>query len=140
MVWSFNQTQAARVYGTIIDSETQEIIPNATLNIVSPDTLLTSNGNFKWVNGGGSYEAQIEANGYVPILANINMQAGDSTTLTFALQPVVNTNEINTALINVYPNPSNNQKVTICFSDNSHLLNIYSIIKHFQYFRLHILN
>ncbi len=127
MVWSFNQTEAARIYGTIIDNETQEIITNATLNIISPDTLLTSNGNFKWVNGGGSYEAQIEANGYVPILANIDMQAGDSTTLTFALQPVVNTNEINTTQINVYPNPSKDQNVTIQFSNNSHFLNIYTI-------------
>lgn len=127
MVWSFNQTEAARIYGTIIDIETEEIITNATLNVISPDTLLTSDGNFKWVNGGGSYEAQIEANGYVPILVNLEMQAGDSTILTFALQPVVSTNELYTNQINIYPNPSKDQKVTISFSDKSHFLNIYSI-------------
>ena len=127
MVWSFNQTEAARIYGTIIDIETQELISDATLSILSPDTLLTTNGSFKWVNAGGSFEAQIEADGYIPMPVNINMQAGDSTTLTYALQPVVNTNEIHNTQINVFPNPSKDQKVSIRFSNNSHFLNIYSI-------------
>jgi choice-of-anchor B domain-containing protein len=113
MVWEFNNTEAARIYGTIIDSETQEIIENATLYIQDPDTLLTSEGIFKWVNKGGSFNATIEAPNYQSITTEIIMEEGDSTTLTFELNKTVNTIDISSSKANIYPNPIINRPVNI---------------------------
>lgn len=126
MVWDFNNTEAARIYGTIINSATQELIPNASIKISEPDTMLTDNGQFKWVNAGGNFVGLVEAEGFNPIEVELIMSPGDSTNLTISLDPIVNTEVIQKESIVVYPNPSFNKKIIINFPADSHILNIYS--------------
>ena len=127
MVWEFNNTEAARIYGTIVDSETQTIIENASLSILEPDTTLTETGQFKWVNAGGTYTVSIEAEGFEGIESELVMTPGDSSTVVFELSALVSTKSPVVDKIKIYPNPSNSNHVKIKTNSDCKILEVFSL-------------
>jgi len=120
VVFSFNDTRAARVYGTVTDSLTGDAIPSAqvTINPGGRELTTDNNGRFSFGDlptGESSIEIEVSATGYeTRLLEGIALQSGDSLALDIKLidptmvgidDPAVVIEEIQ--LEQNYPNPFN---------------------------------
>jgi hypothetical protein len=106
MVWSFNGTQASRIYGQVLDINTNQLISDAQIMLVEEDSILSSSGTFKYVNKAGDYALQIIAPGYPVLDTIITMMEGDSLQTTYFLGTTTHTQSTTKAWMNSYPNPS----------------------------------
>ncbi|MEL6820678.1 MAG: carboxypeptidase regulatory-like domain-containing protein, partial [Calditrichota bacterium] len=121
VVFNFNGTRAARVYGAVSDSLTGDAISSAQITINPGNRQFTAdnNGLFSFGDlptGESSIEIQVTANGYeTRLLEGISLQSGDSLALDVKLidPTVVGIDNDPTVVIKDlqleqnYPNPFN---------------------------------
>lgn len=110
-IWTFNGTRAARAYGLVRDSLSQEPIVNATIMVEQAGTELNSDltGNFKYGDLAGTFTFTISAENYIPKTVTVDIAEGASEELIIDLASLNPTavNEVFQAAVNVYPNPAN---------------------------------
>ncbi len=89
-VWEFNGTKAARIYGIVKDSLTNELIQNAQVELpLVGDTLYTGlTGYFKKGMLEGQYQLIVKKDGYSPKSMNFEVTQGDSLFFEFPLVPI----------------------------------------------------
>ena len=91
---NFNGTQASRIYGQVLDINTNQLISDAQIMLVEEDSILGSSGTFKYVNNAGDYTLQITAPGYPVLDTIITMMEGDSLNTTYFLGTTTHTHSI----------------------------------------------
>jgi len=111
-VWTFNNASAGRFYATVTDEGTQETIPNATVFIQKMDLSIQPDlqGVYKFGALPGNFKVEISADGYESMETEIRVEAGDSLSLNFQLEPTsVGLFDLAQHLptLNVNPNPFN---------------------------------
>ncbi len=111
-VWEFNGAKAARIYGIVRDSITNELLYNASIELPSlSDTLDTGlTGFFKKGMLAGQYELTATKSGYVPKSVSFDVAEGDSLFFDIQLVPIgfsaTSSSLISEGLVKVFPNPS----------------------------------
>lgn len=126
MVWSFDGTQASRIYGQVLDINTNQLISDAQIMLVEEDSILSSSGTFKYVNKAGDYALQIIAPGYPVLDTIITMMEGDSLQTTYFLGTTTHTHSTTKAWMNSYPNPSYSGWIQIHPLPACRLIKVYS--------------
>lgn len=109
-VWTFNETRAARIYGTVLDSVTQLPIANALVELEPLDTNLLTDfeGKFKYGMLAGNYPIHVSAPGYISKSINISLIEGEGSTFEIELvdENFTPTKEVNgIENFNNFPNP-----------------------------------
>jgi choice-of-anchor B domain-containing protein len=110
-VWTFNNTKAARIYGLVTDSISNEPLSGVFVEITQlSDTLVTGfAGHFKKGMLEGSYTLTVSAPGYFTKTREIDLAQGDSIWVEMPLVPenFTATAESNAFanVLPVYPNP-----------------------------------
>jgi len=91
-VWTFNDTRAARIYGTVTDAQTGEIIPRANFTVSSNGQTFRSDltGNYKEGFLAGTYTFEIKKDGYETETIEVALAEGDSLVRDIELMPLVN--------------------------------------------------
>ncbi len=110
-IWTFNNTKAARIYGVVLDSLTNQPLQNVAVEIPELTDTLTTNffGNFKKGMLEGSYTLHVSHPGYLTKSIEIDLAQADSLWLEISLSPET----VNPAFeqflpapsVLVYPNP-----------------------------------
>ncbi|MFK7933648.1 MAG: choice-of-anchor B family protein [Saprospiraceae bacterium] len=112
-VWTFNDTRAARIYGTVTDSLTGEIIPRAKFTVVENAETFRADltGNYGAGFLAGTYTFEVENDGYITKNVTVDLAAGDSLVLNIELASLVNDTEafIESAELIQLQNPFVNQ-------------------------------
>ncbi len=120
-VWEFEETRAARIYGTVVDSITG--LPIANGRLVNPalnDTLFTdSDGKFKTGLYPGAVSFVVSAIGYEDKLAVLNLAENEDLQLVVKLSPINSNVEMITSrfFLNIFPNPAVDE-ISLEFSNN----------------------
>jgi len=121
MLWEFEETRAARIYGTVVDSITEYPIPNAEIIIPGlNDTLMSdSNGKFKYGFYPSLVDLEISASGYIDKLVELNLGDNDDRQLVVRLSQMgTNIKEVTSNFsLNLFPNPTS-KEVILQFSSN----------------------
>lgn len=131
-VWTFNNTQAGRIYGIVKDSITGDILTGVELIVLeTQDTLIQDfNARFKWGELPGVYHLSAGKEGYIAKTTPLELNGGDSIALVIELVPDnwVSVNEPELQLfpdLKVNPNPFSNQtKVDLSNCKNGHFLQL----------------
>ena len=89
-VWTFNNTKAGRLYATIKDAATDEILTDASFFIHKMDVFLTPDleGLYKFGTLSGNFRVEISAEGYETMEMEIRIDQGDSLALEIKLEPM----------------------------------------------------
>ncbi|MEO1435422.1 MAG: choice-of-anchor B family protein, partial [Bacteroidota bacterium] len=108
-LWSFNDTYAGRIYGTVTDSLTEQALVNASIELsnvwTSKSDLL---GTYAAGAVPGNYQLICSADGYQTKTFSIDLQAMDSLSLDIELLPLSTSVETIKPIQNfeLRPNPS----------------------------------
>ncbi|MEZ4962969.1 MAG: choice-of-anchor B family protein [Saprospiraceae bacterium] len=111
-IWKFNNTLAARLYGTVVDSLTLAPLPAADIEIVElADTLKSDQqGLFKKGMLEGSYTVKVSLPGFAPKILVLDLAQGDSLAVQVPLVPdgfsLARSADNSLKTLSVYPNPS----------------------------------
>jgi choice-of-anchor B domain-containing protein len=91
MVWEFNNTFAARIYGQVVDAVSGNPIPDAEVLLNDTDTLLLDGqATFGKALLPGNFQLTATATGYLPYQNDLELIGKDSIFITIALSPPVN--------------------------------------------------
>ncbi len=131
-VWTFNNTQAGRIYGIVKDSITGNILTDVELiQIETQDTLVQDlDAKFKWGALPGNYSLSAAKAGYISKVALFDLNEGDSLGFVIELVPdtwvAVQELELkDVSILKINPNPfSNFSKVDLSTFDNSYSLQL----------------
>lgn len=114
-VWTFNDTRAARIYGTVRDSLTGEIIPRAQLNLIEADLDFKADlvGEFAQGTFAGDYILEISHDDYFTKQIPLSLAQGDNLTLNIELVNLLNNTDevIDNQSFSVNPNPFSNELI-----------------------------
>lgn len=109
LVWEFNNTKAARIYGQVVDASTQLPIENATIVIQEINENLTSDaeGNYKVGFYPSLVTVNISAPSYQSKTLTLDLAAGGNLNEITELTKIVNVDELNQDfnLMQIFPNP-----------------------------------
>ncbi len=134
-VWTFNNTQAARIYGIVKDSITGDILTEVELIILeSQDTLLQDpDAKFKWGSLPGVYHLAAAKAGYIAKTTPLDMNGGDSIALVIELVPddwvrIIEPQPDHIQTLKITPHPFSN-RATVDLSDfkNGHSLQLIGL-------------
>lgn len=108
MIWTFNDTKAARFYGVVRDSVTGDLLPNAVVTLAGNENLfLDNNAAFKYGNLAGEFSLTVSMAAYYTKDTTIYVNEGEMLDIVIDLVPegvATDDVEIETTL-NIFPNP-----------------------------------
>ena len=108
-VWTFNGTQAARLYGLVVDANALDPIFNATILIEETGEVLNSDigGGFKFGTLEGDFTLTVSAEGYETQTLSISLLEGGREEILIELIPQAVTSTQNRTIenLNIFPNP-----------------------------------
>lgn len=113
-VWTFNETRAGRIYGTIVDGLTQMPLSQGEVIVEMIDTVAADfNGQVRWGGVADTYQLLVKAPGYFDEVYNVSLNEGDSLNQVFELLPLaIGTKELGQKEIpalHLSPNPAQTQ-------------------------------
>ncbi len=109
-VWTFDDVEAGRFYGEVVDSVTNAPIFNASIVVLQKADTLFSDFSGKFKSGGfpGVYSLLVTAEGYKDKLVTLALSGGDSLNVSVKLVAIstsVNTPNLAPSLVRNFPNP-----------------------------------
>ena len=111
-VWTFDDTEAGRFYGQVVDTMTLAPIFNASIVVLQKADTLFSDFSGKFKSGGlpGVYSLLVSAEGYFDKLITLSLSEGDSLNINVKLRAIdlstdVNDLSLDIPVVQSYPNP-----------------------------------
>jgi len=114
MVWTFNNTQASRFYGTVVDSVTMEPIMDAEIVVTPLNQTYSSDFNGEFKGGGleGTYTFTVSAIGYETKTISLPFEEGASLAILIQLASDGTVNTESASLDEswtIFPNPTSDR-------------------------------
>ena len=111
-VWTFDNTEAGRFYGQVVDTMTLAPIFNASIVVLQKADTLFSDFSGKFKSGGlpGVYSLLVSAEGYFDKLITLSLSEGDSLNINVKLRAIDLSTDVNDLSLDIpvvqnYPNP-----------------------------------
>ena len=139
-VWQFNETKAARIYGTVIDSISGEQLFNVSVEIPEISSSLKTDfaGDFKIGMLEGNYTINVNNPGYIPKELTISLLEGENMAIEIPIVPegFTNVNDKDFAIseLKVFPNPNKGEfSIDLKGKSNGSSIYVYSEAGQFIY-------
>lgn len=126
-VWSFNDTEAARIYGTVVDSVSGEVLADVQVQLQESGENLTTDDAGEFRKGGlaGTYTLTFSADNYFDKTLVLDLAEGEDLELVVELSSSISSvfNPVAASSILAYPNPVKD----LIFLDLKNIDNAYQI-------------